>query len=190
MSGKHGAGTGLPGTSEFPASWTPEDVVARIIEVSRDPDAGPVEQPNGKSRSYGVREGVGIVVLAGETGSIITGYPVSGPGVVRNPVGDTLLTVNDLLAGRIGQLVEDMVEAVADRLPADDLRQYRLMYWAGEYAELADVLAAHLVLDRIPLTPAERDDLHTLLVRFERPVPGCDYINNYPEVIPILNVPG
>ncbi|MBF6543080.1 EndoU domain-containing protein [Nocardia brasiliensis] len=53
--------------------------------AARNPDQTPVLQDNGRWKVSGTRDGVLIEVIVNSDGSIRTGYPVSGPGVVRNP---------------------------------------------------------------------------------------------------------
>lgn len=75
--GGHRAGSGEPGKTLFPASWSDDDIIAAIESVANDPRARRAEQPNGRMRVEGTRRGVRIRVIVGADGtSIITGYPL------------------------------------------------------------------------------------------------------------------
>ena len=85
--GGHRYGTGNLDKSEFPAIWTDDRVVAGVVSVARDPDLGEEWelQNNGKWRVRGTRDGVLIEAIVRKDGYVVTGYPISGPGVHRNP---------------------------------------------------------------------------------------------------------
>lgn len=87
--GGHRYGTGRPDKSEFPGSplWSDEHIIESILSVARDPDVRLEHkfQGNGNWRAQGVRDGVLIDVVIDPSGYVVTGYPVSGPGVHRNP---------------------------------------------------------------------------------------------------------
>ncbi|MGP4019788.1 WXG100 family type VII secretion target [Saccharopolyspora sp. 5N708] len=83
--GGHLAGTGKPGKTEFPPGWSRTDILNRVQDVAKDPDSPPVLQPNGRWKAVGVRDGVFIEVVLDGNGSVVTGYPKSGPGVHENP---------------------------------------------------------------------------------------------------------
>lgn len=84
--GGHRSGTGRPGKSEFPASWSDDRVVTAVIGIARDPHI--VASAEGASRwmAEGSRDGVTIVVVVEPWGEIVTAFPRSGPGVVQNPL--------------------------------------------------------------------------------------------------------
>jgi hypothetical protein len=86
--GGHAPGTGRPGATEFPATWSREQITERLLDVARYPDEPPRRLVNGLWHTTGVREGVRIVVLVEATGSVRAAFPVAGPGVVRNPGPD------------------------------------------------------------------------------------------------------
>jgi len=136
-----------------------------VVDVAKHPDEVPRRQRNGVWRTVGVRDGVEIVVLVEADGAIRTAYPVTGAGVTRNPdgpVNPAELTVDDLVAGRISDAATQLLDGLADRLPADDLAHYRELYHAGESEELAEVLAAHVDTERVPLSQEESAHLTTL----------------------------
>ncbi|MFE9577211.1 EndoU domain-containing protein [Nocardia sp. NPDC006044] len=85
--GGHAPGVGAPGKTEFPDTdtWTDDHIIDSVLDVARNPDQTPVLQDNGRWKVSGTRDGVLIEVIVNSDGSIRTGYPVSGPGVVRNP---------------------------------------------------------------------------------------------------------
>jgi hypothetical protein len=56
-----------------------------------------------------------------------------------------------------------LLEQLADRLPPDQLAEFRSDSDAGEWAELLDALCATLVRRKIPVTVSERDTLAGLL---------------------------
>jgi hypothetical protein len=59
-----------------------------------------------------------------------------------------------------------VLDSLGDRLPPDDQDSLRTYLWAGEWALLADELAAALVEDAIPIAVAERDRVRDLLFAF------------------------
>lgn len=86
--GGHRFGTGNPDKSEFPAvGWTDDRIVAEVLSVARDPDLGEEWelQNNGRWRVRGIRDDVLIEAIVRKDGYVVTAYPVSGPGVHRNP---------------------------------------------------------------------------------------------------------
>ena len=85
--GGHRHGTGKPGKTEFPASWTDKKVVATALDVAREPDQPPVHQDrNNRWLCSGTRDGVEVSVIVLPGGEVWTAWPEEGsPGVVRNP---------------------------------------------------------------------------------------------------------
>jgi hypothetical protein len=85
--GGHRHGTGIPGKTEFPASWTDERVIANILDVARKPDKPPTRQDwNDSWLCSGTRDAVKVWSVVERSGDILTGWPEEGgPGVVRNP---------------------------------------------------------------------------------------------------------
>lgn len=66
-----------------------------------------------------------------------------------------------------GQVVARIIESLGDRLPADDRRDFHSALDAGEWAFLANALAATLVDEQISITSTERDNLRFLLYWFK-----------------------
>jgi hypothetical protein len=85
--GGHRFGTGNPDKTEFPEIWSDDRVTTNVLSVARDPDLNEEWelQKNGKWRVRGVRDDVLIEAIVRKDGWVVTGYPISGPGVYRNP---------------------------------------------------------------------------------------------------------
>lgn len=70
---RHGAGRGK---SEFPASWTDQEILTLIEDVANDANAVSTRARMGRWKIVGVRKGVTIAVIVDPTNwAIITGYP-------------------------------------------------------------------------------------------------------------------
>ncbi|MCG7539172.1 hypothetical protein EXT48_18900 [Pseudoalteromonas sp. CO348] len=85
--GGHGPGRGKPGKSEFPSSWTDDEVMDAISDVATDPESTVTPAREGRSKVRGKRRGIKIEVITGneqENGKIITGYP-NDKKIPRNP---------------------------------------------------------------------------------------------------------
>jgi hypothetical protein len=83
--GGHRFGTGIPGKSEFPASWSDGDILHNISDVAADPASTRTPGWGGLTVIEGTGNGVDIRVIIGspaEGGRIITGFPTNTP---RNP---------------------------------------------------------------------------------------------------------
>jgi Bacterial EndoU nuclease len=83
--GGHRAGTGKPGKSEFPGSWSDEKILGEVSDVATDPNSVRTPQQGGRIKVEGTRDGVDITVIVepGDRGGrIVTGYPTNTP---RNP---------------------------------------------------------------------------------------------------------
>jgi Bacterial EndoU nuclease len=161
--GGHLAGTGRRGASEFPPSWSRDDVTSRILDVARSPDEVPRRLPHGPWHTSGVRDGVRIVVLLDPDGGVRTAFPVEGPGVVHNPdrASDPAHpTVTDLADGRVGYAASVLVGALSGRLDDADAALCRELYAAGEWDELGLLLAAALRASE--LTAEQREHLAVL----------------------------
>lgn len=82
-SGGHRYGTGFPGKSEFPASWSDDRIIHEISDVATDPSLE--WKPQGKSGTTfvvnGERDGVALRVII-RNDEIITGFPTN---TARNP---------------------------------------------------------------------------------------------------------
>ncbi|WP_186173303.1 filamentous hemagglutinin N-terminal domain-containing protein [Burkholderia gladioli] len=84
-SGGHLAGVGKPGKSEFPVSWTPQDIANAISDIATDPKVNwsKPDPKTGYTVGSGVINGVDVkVVFDTIKGRIVTGYPTNLP---RNP---------------------------------------------------------------------------------------------------------
>jgi hypothetical protein len=186
VGGGHAPGTGRRATSEFPAGWSDERIIAVVKDVANDPGEPSRRQHNGRWRAAGVRYGVRVVVLVEEDGRVHTAFPVGGPGVVRNPdtaKDPTNPTVADLVDGRISYFADVLLSQLAGRLPAEDFRHYRGLLWSGEWEELVDALIAQLAATGIELTVDEFADLERLLNTYELPLTGYDFLNDRERVL-------
>lgn len=186
MGGGHAPGTGRRATSEFPAGWTNEQIIAVIKDVANNPDEPPRQQYNGRWRAAGERYRVHVIVLVEGDGQVHTAFPIGGPGVVRNP--DTARdpanpTVADLAEGRISYFADVLLSQLASRLPPEDFTHYRALVWAGESEEFVDTLVAHLGSQRFPLTVDEYADLERLLNTYELPISGFRFLNDREQVL-------
>jgi hypothetical protein len=85
--GGHRHGTGKPGKTEFPASWSDEKIIDNALDVARKPDKPPVHQDRKDTwLCSGTRANVEVSVVVAPSGEIVSGWPEEGgPGVVRNP---------------------------------------------------------------------------------------------------------
>jgi hypothetical protein len=83
--GGHLAGTGVPGKKEFPVTWDDHKIIRVALDVAKNPDWLPKFQLNDRWLLRGVREGVTLGVVVEPHGAVVSAYPVSGPGVIRNP---------------------------------------------------------------------------------------------------------
>jgi hypothetical protein len=84
--GGHRHGTGKPGKTEFPASWSDAKIINLLQDVARRPDDTPIRQDNGRWFTTGTREEVEIVAVVERDAQVWTGWPLpGGPGVVQNP---------------------------------------------------------------------------------------------------------
>jgi len=161
--GGHLAGTGRRGTSEFPQSWSRDDVTSRILDVARSPDEVPRRLPHGPWHATGVRDGVRLVVLLDPDGAVRTAFPVDGSGVVHNPdraPDPAHPTVDDLADGRVGYAASALVDGLTGRLDAADAALCRELYAAGEWDELGLLLAA--AVPAADLTAEQREHLSVL----------------------------
>ena len=85
--GGHRHGTGIPGKTEFPASWGDNKIMGHVLDVARRPDSAPVLQNrNNRWICSGTRDGVEVTAIVLRSGEIWTAWPEEGgPGVRRNP---------------------------------------------------------------------------------------------------------
>jgi hypothetical protein len=106
--GGHRSGTGNPGKSEFPKSWSDDKIIHEISDIATDPTVkatqltGPgagtvhpslpaktITTKAGNPVRYklqATRGGIDIEVIVEPGGKgIVTGYPTGGTGVITNP---------------------------------------------------------------------------------------------------------
>jgi RHS repeat-associated protein len=76
--GGHRGGTGFPGKSEFPRSWSDDKIMDHVSDVATDPSSMTRPGRNGDIFVRGTREGVEIEVLV-RRGEIWTAYPTNVP---------------------------------------------------------------------------------------------------------------
>ncbi len=82
--GGHRYGTGTPGKTEFPASWSDADILDAIREVAGTGTVDRQAHREGYLVIIGEVNGVTIKVVVQPNGEVRTGYPVSGEGVIDN----------------------------------------------------------------------------------------------------------
>ncbi|MFT7879340.1 MAG: RHS repeat-associated core domain-containing protein [Sulfurimonas sp.] len=80
--GGHRSGTGKPGKSEFPKSWSDDKVMHEISDIATDPTLKARPSRGGRTITEGTRDGIDIRVVQEKTGDIISGFPTNVP---RNP---------------------------------------------------------------------------------------------------------
>ena len=81
--GGHRPGTGKPNKSEFPIGWDDERIIKTVMQTARQPEEGKLN--NGSYATFARVDGVLVKVIVKPDGSVVTGFPLSGLGVVRNP---------------------------------------------------------------------------------------------------------
>lgn len=146
--GGHGPGRACPGKREFPAGWSDDEVIRQTMDVAMHP-SGTVELPAGTFRAYGERHGVQLSVVVSSTGVVLTSYPVSGDGVVQNP-----------LDGQRGQHVH-LLQSLLDALPPGDDEPRRSLDELMAVGEWPHVVASLQALDTA-WTDQQQADLHEL----------------------------
>ncbi len=83
--GGHRSGTGKPGKTEFPATWSDDKIIENILSTARSPDSAAL-QDNGRWKVEGVRDEVTLDVIITQDARTWSAYPPPGsPGVVQNP---------------------------------------------------------------------------------------------------------
>ncbi len=81
--GGHRPGTGAPGKSEFPSTWSDDKILHEISDVATDPASKITPGRGGRTIAEGTRDGVDIRTVVERDGSrIVTGFPTNVP---RNP---------------------------------------------------------------------------------------------------------
>jgi hypothetical protein len=81
---------GKPGKSVFPETWDGDKIMHEVSDVVTDPNiewkTNIVVQGKQRYKATGIRDGVEIdVIIEPEGVGIVTAFPQSGPGVIRNP---------------------------------------------------------------------------------------------------------
>lgn len=82
--GGHRFGTGIPGKSEFPSSWSDNKILKEIADVLTDgKSVWSAPDKRGYITTTGTRDGIDIkVVYDTKNNRIVSGYPTNVP---RNP---------------------------------------------------------------------------------------------------------
>ncbi|HHK5816701.1 TPA: EndoU domain-containing protein, partial [Serratia marcescens] len=80
--GGHRAGTGKPGKSEFPQSWSDEKIMHVISDIATDPNVSRKAGRGGRTIAEAVKEGINVRVIQESNGDIVSGFPTNVP---RNP---------------------------------------------------------------------------------------------------------
>lgn len=84
--GGHRHGTGHHGKTEFPAHWSDDDIIQRVMETARAPEAGFWNSKHNTFNVTGTFDGVVVVVAVKADGSVKSAFPQpGGRGVVKNP---------------------------------------------------------------------------------------------------------
>ncbi len=146
--GGHLAGARRPGRPEFPSvvAWTSHKLLTYLLDLAEHPRAGhAVAMPGGLFRAWDVRAGVLVEVVVDVSGRLLTGYPLRGPGVTRNP-GRTGAPVTDTGLDRPeSQLLEELgevVDALGPLLSAVDRESLGHLFDAGAW-QLAVYVLRH-----------------------------------------------
>ncbi len=79
--GGHRSGTGFPGKSEFPVSWSDDHIMQHVVDVATDPASARTAGSAGDIFVDGVRDGIDIQVLL-RNDELWSAYPTN---VTRNP---------------------------------------------------------------------------------------------------------
>lgn len=80
--GGHRPGTGKPKKSEFPIGWDDERIIKTVMDVGQHPETGVWDR--GKMVMEAVRGGITVRAVMNSDGTVVSGYPISGPGVIVN----------------------------------------------------------------------------------------------------------
>jgi hypothetical protein len=82
--GGHRAGTGKPRKTEFPADWTDDDIIRRVMQTAMHPEEA-ILQENERFAAWAMHNGVKVKVVIDRGGVVLTAHPEPGyPGVVDN----------------------------------------------------------------------------------------------------------
>ncbi|MEM6454139.1 MAG: EndoU domain-containing protein [Acidobacteriota bacterium] len=80
--GGHRFGTGRPGKTEFPETWSDDQIIESVVDVATSPHSRRSKGRFGRTVTDGEVDGVAIRVVQEADGTIVTGYPTNLP---RNP---------------------------------------------------------------------------------------------------------
>jgi hypothetical protein len=170
--GGHRHGAGRAGSTELPATWSDDHIIAHILDVARHPDVSPVWQPNQLWRVRGTRDGVDIIALLKRDGSVVTAWPLPGGcGVQQNPSWS-----DNTDEAQVALAMKLLPDRYADRLDADEIHALRKMAEAGEWAEEVNLLIATLASARRAVTDHERLDLIDLLGQLQLATDQLDLV--------------
>jgi hypothetical protein len=200
--GGHLHGLGIPHKTVFPPDWDADKINAVTLDVARNPEEVPEQDRNGGWITRGVREDVHVEVRLRPTGPIITGYPISGPGVHHNdadggelvaqprfytphhgPTAQKRAEINDLHTH-----CTRLTDALAPRLPDLDERRVRTGLAVGEWLYLLDDLCAALAADHIPITATEHALLTTALDRLGAGDDTAPHVRDRDTLLPTLTI--
>lgn len=83
-SGGHRPGTGKPGKTEFPADWTDDEIIHRVMRTATRPSAAEIGN-RGNFLCTRHFDGVEVIAVVAPDGQVLSGYPrPGGRGVVDN----------------------------------------------------------------------------------------------------------
>lgn len=83
--GGHRPGTGRGGKTEFPAHWTDDEIISRVMQTARAPQRGFWNTDHKKFNVFAEYDGVTVLVSVSRQGKVVTAYPLpGGKGVVKN----------------------------------------------------------------------------------------------------------
>ncbi|MDC8756611.1 EndoU domain-containing protein [Janthinobacterium fluminis] len=77
--GGHRYGTGHPGKSEFPQTWSDEKILNAILDVANDSASSVTPGRGGRSVIKGTRDGIDITVVVEPSDRTVTGFPTNTP---------------------------------------------------------------------------------------------------------------
>lgn len=139
--GGHGPGRPGSGKRTFPARWSDDDSIAHTMDVARQPSTA-VELPVGDFRAQGERDGVLLGVVVSPQGRVRTSYPISGDGVVQNPLSVEQAPYVERLTALVQQVADAELRAVLQELV--DAGEWPHAYDSLRELSLDDVARADL----------------------------------------------
>lgn len=81
-----------------------------------------------------------------------------------------------------------MIDMFADRQTAEELESLRTLQFVGEWHYMFNMLCLHLVVGKIPVTPAERDAVAEALRIFDTSDPSMPYLSSPDTTVSALTV--